>query len=181
MTHEVFAFGTPTTPSLDPVTPGSLVVSVGNISFYSVNSGDSITQTFNISNTGGDQGILISDLTFDDGTYLHASAEHGLPYHLSPGASMQISVAYAPNGSHTLEADLLILHSGAVDTTHVGITGSSSGNLLSANPTTYQYGTTALGGSNSTNISIINSSVTTIQIDSVSIGGSEASTSSGVE
>ncbi len=171
MTQEVFAFNSPGTPVLTPYNNSSIVASIGNISFYSVNSGDSITQTFNISNTGGDKGILIKDLAFSDGTFLHASAEHGLPFHLRPGATVQISVAYAPSGSHTLDSELIILHTGIGDSTTINITGSSSGNLLSVNPATHTYGTTEINNSSSATFTINNPSVTTIQIDSVSFGG----------
>ena len=174
MTQEVFALSAPSTPILNPITQSTLVSSTGSISFYSVNSGDSITQVFNISNTNGNQGIIIRDISFSDALYLHASAEHGLPYHLAPGATIQVSVAYAPASAHTLESELIIHHTGTSDSTFVQITGSSSGNLLAADPVSFQFNTTPLGTTSNTDISIDNISVTTIQIDSVVFSGTEA-------
>ena len=175
VSQEVFAFGNPTSPTLTPISPSTLVASAGNLSYYSLNAGDSVTHVLSLSNTGGDQGIIIRDLGFTDGTYMHVEAEYGLPFHLRPGASVDVYVSYAPKGAHSLDTEFFIHHSGTTDSTFINLTGTSNGSALSVSPTSYQFSSTAAGSSSSHNLSINNLSGTTIQIDSISVGGSEGS------
>ena len=117
--HEVFFFGAPTPPVLTPINPGSISASSSNITFPITNAGDSTTKTLTIFNTGGDQGIILKDVQFNNGLGLSVDPEYDLPYHLSPGQSFDFTITYKPNVTGSPNDLLTINHSGSNPNTQI--------------------------------------------------------------
>ncbi|MDZ7848245.1 MAG: hypothetical protein U5L96_16645 [Owenweeksia sp.] len=125
LSQEVFSFGTTQSPILNAITPGQITASAGNIKFPVVNGGGQASKTFTISNVGGNQGIIVKDVAFEDGSGLSYSTNPSLPYHLSPGENFDITITYAPAVTGLPDDLMTVLHTGLTPFTQVIISDPS--------------------------------------------------------
>lgn len=92
----------------EPVTAGTLNVSAEDHEFGNVQPGTTETATFEISNSGGNQGILLSYVILTGSDEFTVDFPYKLPYVVGPGESITFNVSYSPNNDQAAEASLLI-------------------------------------------------------------------------
>ncbi len=92
----------------EPVVAGTLQLSAEDHDFGSVQPNTTETATFEISNTGGNQGILLSYVMVTGSDEFAVDFPYRLPYVVGPGKSVTFEVSYTPKNNQTAEASLLI-------------------------------------------------------------------------
>ena len=117
--HESFFFGPSQPPILTPVVPAVITASKSHLKFPVTTAGDSSIKVVTFMHAGGDQGVILKDVTFDSGNGLSVIPEFPFPYHLSPGQTFDLTVKYKP-GVTGLPNDLLYLnHTGSTPYTQI--------------------------------------------------------------
>ena len=109
--QEVFFLYGPTTCTAPAVQPGTLSSSSGQLDFGVVPVGGSSTQTVTLSNSGGNQAIVVKALTITGGSGFTVSAPASLPRVLGPGQTLQVTVAFSPSSTQQQSASLAVAHS----------------------------------------------------------------------
>ena len=127
-TQERYSLYGATTCPETPFTPGTFGATPSPVDFGDVISGENATQTITISNSGGDQGMLIQSLALTDGTSYSLLVTDTLPLMLAPGSSMTFDVTFAPLSDGTLTDSITVETS--VGTQTINLTGN--GQVLSA-------------------------------------------------
>ncbi|MEX0646717.1 MAG: kelch repeat-containing protein [Balneolaceae bacterium] len=92
----------------ESIIAGTLNLSAGEHDFGSVSSGDTLKETFEISNTGGNQGIPISYIIATGSNDFAVNFPYSLPYVLGPGKTVSFEVHFLPENDEPSEASLLI-------------------------------------------------------------------------
>jgi large repetitive protein len=113
-----------TPPSTSTVTAGTLVAPAGR-DLGSVAVGASVGGTLQLSNTGGNQALVIESLTINGSSAFNVTSP-SLPVVIAPGGTATVALQFAPlsTGSHT--ADLVIAVSGSTARL-VALTGHGAG------------------------------------------------------
>jgi hypothetical protein len=92
----------------EPIVAGTLKVSAEEYDFGSVQPGTTESTTFEISNTGGNQGILLSYVIATGSDEFTVDFPHSLPLIVGPGKSVTLGVSYTSKNETTSEASLII-------------------------------------------------------------------------
>lgn len=95
-------------PDDEPVVAGTLEFSAEGHDFGSVQPNTTETASFEISNTGGNQGILLSYVIITGSDEFTVDFPHKLPYVVGSGKSVTFEVSYTPKNDQAAEASLLI-------------------------------------------------------------------------
>jgi hypothetical protein len=89
---------TPPTCPVSPIVQGTFGAPAA-VNFGTVAVGNSVSQTVTISNTGGNQGIILRNITLAGSAALDLSVPYTLPIVIPPGGSLQLGITFAPTPS----------------------------------------------------------------------------------
>jgi hypothetical protein len=111
------------------ITPGQLNAS-GNTAFGQVTVGSSVTRTLTISNTGGNQGLIVRNVTKSGSADFSFTDNVSFPIVVAPGAALTLQVTYAPGGAGQDTGSLSVIYERPGSPLQIalsgeGITGSS--------------------------------------------------------
>ncbi|MEE4174814.1 MAG: tandem-95 repeat protein, partial [Xanthomonadales bacterium] len=106
----LYLFGA-TAPTSDAVFPSSLGAPTG-IDFGSVQTGASAGQGMNLTNTGGDQGIVVESVALAGGAPFSLDAPLAEPVVIAPGDNLVISLTFSPTAAGAATDTLVVTHSG---------------------------------------------------------------------
>ncbi|TCJ12682.1 choice-of-anchor D domain-containing protein [Flaviaesturariibacter flavus] len=130
-TQEAFYFFSATTPTGTALTQSQLSVPA-SLSFGTVGVNSSSTLSLQLSNTTGNQGILISSITLTGAASFTYTSSRALPFVLAPGQSATISVKFQPTATGSQTANLVIAHSGSNASTTTALSGTGGTTTVSA-------------------------------------------------
>ncbi|RDC62593.1 Kelch repeat-containing protein [Adhaeribacter pallidiroseus] len=122
-TQEVFYFSGRTTPNGSAVTQSKLSTPAG-VNFGAITVNSTSTKTITLTNTTGNQGILVSSLTKTGSSYFSVSAPYAFPFVLAPGKSVSLTCKFNPKTTGSQSGSILIKHSGQGGSTTVTLSGS---------------------------------------------------------
>lgn len=92
----------------EPLIAGTLELSEENHDFGSVMPHSIQTSTFELSNTGGNQGILLTYMIITGGDEFVIDFPYDLPYVIGPDKTIAFDVHFTPKNNESSEASLLI-------------------------------------------------------------------------
>jgi hypothetical protein len=92
----------------EPVTAGILKISEDNHAFGKVRPYATHSQTFELSNTGDNQGIPLTYVIVAGSDDFKVDFPYALPYVIAPGKTITFDVHYTPRSNEPSEATLLI-------------------------------------------------------------------------
>ncbi|MDQ4139501.1 MAG: choice-of-anchor D domain-containing protein, partial [Bacteroidota bacterium] len=122
-TQEAFYFESRTTPTGSAITQSKLTAPT-SISFGTVAVNSSSSKSVTLTNTTGNQAIVITSLTKSGSSSFAFSSPYTVPFVLAPGKSVNINVRFVPKKSGSQSASLTIKHSGQVGSTTISLTGT---------------------------------------------------------
>ena len=93
---ERFSFFGPTVCPINPYSAGTLVGNPTSLNFGSVADTATSTLTVTLSNTGGDQALLLTNAVLTTGTEFSFVIPYTLPVVIPPGETMDVDVTFAP-------------------------------------------------------------------------------------
>ncbi|WP_265990643.1 putative Ig domain-containing protein [Larkinella insperata] len=129
--QEVYARTSPTNPTGRPLTQSQLnapaSVTVGQVTTKTT-KGAGVTVT----NTSGNQAILLSNISLAGSTEFSFQAPFALPFVIPVGKSVTIPINFTPSSVGSKTATLTVLHSGQGGTASVALNGQGVGNTVSA-------------------------------------------------
>ena len=105
---ETYALPGADTRKNEPVAAGTLKVSATSHTFEKVRPYATQTATFELSNTGGNQGIPLSYVIVAGSEDFEIDFPFALPYMLLPGKTIRFDVNYTPQGNQSGEGTVLI-------------------------------------------------------------------------
>ena len=121
--HERFGFSGAPVPSGDALTPSALFHSPETLSFGIVAVGQSAAQTVTVSNTDGDQALVVTGVTISGSPSYALAPGQTFPFLLAPGASAVLAVEFTPADESATTAQLLIQHTGTNPARAVSLSG----------------------------------------------------------
>ncbi|RYY88350.1 MAG: choice-of-anchor D domain-containing protein [Chitinophagaceae bacterium] len=123
-TQEVFYFYTPTTPDGTPLVQSNLSTP-STLNFGTAPLNNPNTQTLVLSNTTGNQAILVSALTVSGSNTFTVNGPT-LPFFVPAGKTVTINVTFKPTAAGSQTANLVVTHSGQNATTTTVLNGTGS-------------------------------------------------------
>jgi len=168
---------------LAPGAFGQLAANPSTINFGNVPLGKGATQSVAIANSGGQR--LTLSLAGITGTGFSLSGLAS-PVTLSPGQSLNVTVAFSPQSAGTATGGISLNYNGAfrhhdrwtnntsVLTVSLSGTGTSPG-LLVANPSSVSFGSLLVGNSQTQAVSLTNSGGTSVTVSQATTQGSSFS------
>ncbi|MEO6000468.1 MAG: malectin domain-containing carbohydrate-binding protein, partial [Chitinophagaceae bacterium] len=128
--QEVYYPGAPTTPN-DPVLTQSQLTAVSSVNFGSVPVNTETSRTVTLTNTTGNQDIVISSINLSGATTFTYTSPYTLPFVLQVGQSADVTVKFKPVTSAPQTASLVINHSGQTLSNTTALSGQGGGALSS--------------------------------------------------
>ena len=131
-TLEVFnrtAFSDPGT-----ILPSTLAGSPTSHDFGALQVGFNTTKVITLSNTDGNQNIDVTGIIVSGAADFTASFVELLPHTLAPGASMDVTIDFAPASAGFLAASLDVTHDGANGLLSVSLNGEGTEGVLTDDP-----------------------------------------------
>ena len=118
----------PSAPTGTAITKGTMTDDSTSYSFGTVQVGATVSRTVKVDNTGGNQGIVITEIivTGTDSADFALSLPYTLPITVAPGTSFQFDLDLTPSGSGAISAALNIIHSGSNGTIVTPLSGTGS-------------------------------------------------------
>lgn len=123
--HEVFYFFKPTQPTGTVITKGNLAPSTTAKNFSMVLLSDTKTSTINLSNTGGNQVLIVNELTLSDTVNYKLTNVLNLPISVAPGIPFPLQIEFRPLSLGMKNATIHIEHTGANGPIDITLTGES--------------------------------------------------------
>ena len=137
----------------------------------SVNVGSTVTKTLTVSNTGGSS-VKISGATVSGAGYLAGGMN--FPYTLPAGTSTNLSVAFTPTTSGTMNATLYIASDASDPSVPIALTGSgtstSTPGYLSS-PSTMNLGSVNVGSTVTKTLTVSNTGGSSLNISGATVSG----------
>ncbi len=121
---EKFYFFVPTSPIGTAIQKGNLTANLGNVNFQYVTLGGTYTQTVTLTNSGGNQAIVLNSLTVDGSTAFTASSTATMPLVIAPGQSINIQVIFTPTTTGTQTGTLNINNTGQTTVLNIPLNGT---------------------------------------------------------
>ncbi|TCZ67481.1 malectin domain-containing carbohydrate-binding protein [Flaviaesturariibacter aridisoli] len=125
-TQEAFYFSGPTTPSGSALSQSALTAPA-TLSFGSVALNGTGTQSLVLTNTTGNQGILISAISITGAAAFSYTSPNAVPFVLPAGQSVTISVQFRPTSTGSQSASLVVTHSGSNGSNTTALSGTGGG------------------------------------------------------
>ncbi len=132
--QEAFYFSTPTTPTGSALSQSQLSASA-SLDFGAVAVNTESSKTITLSNTGGNQAIMVSSITLSGSGSFTYTSPFAFPYTVAPGKSVDITVKFKPTATGTQTGSLVVSHTGKGGSTTVTLTGQGGGTTTA---TTYR-------------------------------------------
>ena len=150
-------------------------VSPGELSFGSLSAGESVTETFTVSNVGTEESVLeVSGITIGGearGFTILTPAED-LVFSLPGGTSMDIDVAFSPDGARAQAAEAVVLSDDEDEArSTVDLLGEGRVPELEISPDPLDLGTAYIGCDTTENVTLTNVGTDTLVISSISHSG----------
>jgi N-acetylneuraminic acid mutarotase len=123
--QEAFYYFTPTIPDGLALTQSQLITSSA-INFSAVTSNTESTRTLTLSNTNGNQAVLISSITISGSGSFTYNTPVTLPFVIPLGKTVDINVTFRPVSTGTQTATLVVNHSGQGANTTTTLSGEGS-------------------------------------------------------
>jgi hypothetical protein len=149
-------------------TAGQLAASPGAISFGSVGVGTVKTQLLTLTNTGGNP-VIISSMTSTDAPVTITGPT--MPATVAVGASVDITVRWAPTTAGALSAGLAIINDGATSPFAIAVSGTGVAPSLSASPTSFSFGSINTGSTATNTLTLTNNGTVSVTVSSVTATG----------
>ncbi|RYZ60965.1 MAG: choice-of-anchor D domain-containing protein, partial [Chitinophagaceae bacterium] len=131
-TQEAFYLFTPTTPTGEALVQSQLSVPA-SLAFGTINLNAENVRTITLSNTSGNQGILLSSISLTGSGAFTFSSPIPLPFVLAVGSSVTIPIVFKPTAAGQQTGNLVINHSGQTTSNTVSLTGEGSTALYRLN------------------------------------------------
>ncbi|MDQ3291311.1 MAG: choice-of-anchor D domain-containing protein, partial [Bacteroidota bacterium] len=130
-TQEAFYFDARTTPSGSALTQSKLAVPT-SVNFGTITINSSSSKSITLTNTTGNQAIVISSLNKSGANAFTFSSPYTLPFVLAPGKSVSISIRFSPKALGSQSGSLVVNHSGQVGSATIALkgTGESSASRI---------------------------------------------------
>ncbi|GAA4341533.1 malectin domain-containing carbohydrate-binding protein [Flaviaesturariibacter amylovorans] len=127
-TQEVFHFYGPTTPDGTPLTQSQLSVPT-TLNVGSAYLNNTAEKALVLTNTSGNQALLVSSITVTGSAAFGFTAPMELPFVIPAGGSVTINVTFTPTAAGAQTANLVVAHSGsnASTTTVLNASGGTDG------------------------------------------------------
>ncbi|RAJ99992.1 putative secreted protein (Por secretion system target) [Larkinella arboricola] len=129
--QEVFYKSAPTTPTGVPVAQSQLTAPA-SAALGQVQINTTKNAVVTVSNSSGNQAILLSSIAVSGSTEFTVQSPYTLPFVVPPGKNAAITVKFKPLSSGSKTATLTIQHSGAGGSTAVALNGSGVATAVSA-------------------------------------------------
>ncbi|RDV11969.1 choice-of-anchor D domain-containing protein, partial [Pontibacter diazotrophicus] len=172
-TQEAFYMYAPSSPDGVALTQSRLNTP-STVSFGTVDVNASSSKTVTISNSEGNQDIVITSITISGGSSFSYNAPYALPFVLPVGKSLNITVTYQPTTSEAQGAEMVINHSGQNGSSVIALSGGT--NAVSASPNSLHFFSQQAGTtSEAQDVTLTNNTTTTLEMSSVSITGTNNS------
>ncbi|PSR52891.1 hypothetical protein AHMF7605_04800 [Adhaeribacter arboris] len=131
-TQEAFYFNSRTIPTGSAITQSKLAVPT-SLSFGTVAVNASSSKTVTLTNTTGNQAVVISSVTKSGASAFTFSSPYALPFVLAPGKSVSINVKFSPKASGSQSGNLIIKHSGQVGSATIALSGAGKSTAAKIN------------------------------------------------
>ena len=148
-TQEAFYFTTPTTPTGTALVQSQLSAPA-SVGFGTVPLNYDSVKTVTVSNTTGNQDILITAMTLSNtNAGFTFTAPYALPFVVPVGKSITISVHFKPTTATSQTANMVITHSGQGGSTTIALSGSSTSTSTGSGSVVYRINAGGLQVTNS--------------------------------
>lgn len=84
------------------------------------------TKTLTLTNTGGNQAILVSSIAIGGAASFSYTVPFSMPFVIPVGKSVDLTVKFQPTAGGTQSANLVVTHSGQIGTTTTALSGAGS-------------------------------------------------------
>jgi hypothetical protein len=149
--------------------PGDLTAAPASVSFGNVQVGTTQTLSDTVTNTGG------SDLTISQSTVstsAFGTSGLSLPLTLPAGQSVTFNVAFTPQSAGITTGTLILTNDGSGSPLSIALSGTGvSGDGVTANPASINFGSAAVGSTQSQTETLTNSSAQSVSISQATISG----------
>jgi hypothetical protein len=155
-----------------------LSVAPASVSFGSVATGNTNSQTIQVTNTGTGT-LAISQATINGAAFSLSGLS--LPLSLAPAHSASFNVLYAPTAAGAVTGSLVIASNASSNPSSIALsgTGVAATNTLSVSPASLSFGSVTDGSTASKGITVTNTGNSSVAISGVSISGTGFSILSG--
>ncbi|HET7106132.1 MAG TPA: choice-of-anchor D domain-containing protein [Candidatus Acidoferrum sp.] len=155
--------------------PG-LSISPTSFAFGSVVNGQTKSQTFTLTNTGGSS-LSISQLSVSGAGYSLNGLT--LPSTVAGGASVTFNALFAPTTTGSLQGTITITSNAPNSPATIALsgTGTAGTTILTANPTSLAFGNVNAGSTSSKSVTLTNSGTGNVTISQVAVSAKDVTTS----
>ncbi len=126
--QQAFYLYGPTPPSGVPIAQSTLAAPASLDYGLTILNAET-TKTLTLTNTGGNQAILVSSLAISGSTAYTYTAPFTLPFVIPVGKSVDVTVKFKPATGGSQTASLVVAHSGQTGTTTTPLSGSGGAEL----------------------------------------------------
>ncbi len=157
---------------------GQLSANPSTASFGTVSTGSSNSQTITLTN-GGSAAVSVSQANVS-GAGFSISGMTGLPITINPGASKTFNVVFAPTASGSATGTVQLVSNAPNSPTSIALsgTGQTATQLLSANPSSFNFNSVNDGSTASVNVTLTNTGNSNITISGTTALGAGFSATS---
>jgi len=121
--QEVFYFFNPSTPNGTQIIKGNITSSTTSKNFSLVLLAEEKTSTINLSNSGGNQVLMVNELSLSDTTNYKITNFPNLPISIAPNGQFALNLKFQPLSLGLKNATIHIEHSGTNGPVDVSLTG----------------------------------------------------------
>lgn len=156
---------------------GQLIVNPSVASFGTVSTNSSNSQTITLSNTGS-ASVSVSQVNVS-GPGFSVSGMSGLPMTINAGANKTFNVVFAPTTSGSASGTVQVVSNAPNSPISIALsgTGQTATQLLSANPSSFNFNSVNDGSSASVNVTLTNTGNSNVTISGVTATGAGFSAS----
>ena len=156
---------------------GQLIANPSVANFGTVSSNSSNSQTITLSNTGS-ASVAVSQVNVS-GTGFSVSGMSGLPMTINAGANKTFNVVFAPTTSGSASGTVQVVSNAPNSPISIALSGSgqTATQLLSANPSSFNFNNVNDGSSASVNVTLSNTGNSNVMISGVIATGAGFSAS----
>ena len=156
-------------------TQGLLTATPASLNFGNVEMGSSASQLLALNNTGGSTLSITSGAIAGTGFSVYGRG-HGLPIVLAAGQSLTVTVRFSPKLTGDASGNISLVDDGSDPNLNVPISGTGyqpgAPGVLSAAPSSLNFGSVAVGGSITLTESLTNTGGTDVTISQANVTGS---------
>lgn len=146
---------------------GALSSNPSSFNFGTVQAGTSASQTITLTNTGT-ASVAVSAVSIS-GTGFSMSAL--APQTINPGQGVSFSAQFTPASAGSMSGKITITSNAPGSPMTIALSGTGSQGALSANPSTFNFGSVQAGGIGTQTIRLTNTGTASVAISSASISG----------